>query len=121
MAGSLLDAAEKLLAKGFLAMFSILLCFLGIHPTTISDSFRRAATFSEKILDEMSTPVDINNDEELIKLAATSLNSKVFVILSAFVGYPKPVFVNTFMRTWVLRFGTFGLYRYFWLFFINQD
>ncbi|KAA3452582.1 T-complex protein 1 subunit delta [Gossypium australe] len=78
LAGSLLDAAEKLLAKG-------------IHPTTISDSFRRAATFSEKILDEMSTPVDINNDEELIKLAATSLNSKVFVILSAFVGYPKPV------------------------------
>nr|CAD2203500.1 unnamed protein product [Meloidogyne enterolobii] len=77
LAGSLLDAAEKLLAKGFLAMFSILLCFLGIHPTTISDSFRRAATFSEKILDEMSTPVDINNDEELIKLAATSLNSKV--------------------------------------------
>nr|CAD2198281.1 unnamed protein product [Meloidogyne enterolobii] len=64
LAGSLLDAAEKLLAKG-------------IHPTTISDSFRRAAAFSEKILDEMSTPVDINNDEELIKLAATSLNSKV--------------------------------------------
>jgi T-complex protein 1 subunit delta len=64
LAGSLLDAAEKLLAKG-------------IHPTTISDSFRRAATFSEKVLEEMSMPVDINNDEELIKLATTSLNSKV--------------------------------------------
>jgi len=36
----------------------------------------------------MSTPVDINNDEELIKLAATSLNSKVFVILFVPVGYP---------------------------------
>lgn len=64
LAGSLLDAAQKLLAKG-------------IHPTTISDSFRRAATFSEQVLVEMSTPIDINDDDQLIKLATTSLNSKI--------------------------------------------
>ncbi|KAH7727416.1 T-complex protein 1 subunit delta-like protein [Aphelenchoides avenae] len=64
IAGALLDAAEKLLAKG-------------IHPTTISESFQRAATQAEEILEGMSTPIDLNNDEELIKLATTSLNSKV--------------------------------------------
>lgn len=51
--------------------------FIGIHPTTISDSFRRAALEAEQILTEMATPIDINDDAELIKLATTSLNSKV--------------------------------------------
>jgi len=60
----LLDAAEKMLN-------------IGIHPTVISESFQRAAAQAEKILEEMSTPVNLNNDEELIKLASTSLNSKV--------------------------------------------
>uniref|UniRef100_A0A914I9S8 T-complex protein 1 subunit delta n=1 Tax=Globodera rostochiensis TaxID=31243 RepID=A0A914I9S8_GLORO len=64
LAGSLLDAAEKLLAKG-------------IHPTTISDSFQRSAAYAETVLEEMATPIDINDDEELVKLATTSLNSKV--------------------------------------------
>ncbi|CAD5212139.1 unnamed protein product [Bursaphelenchus okinawaensis] len=64
MAGDFLDAAEKLLNKG-------------IHPTIISDSFQRAAAKAEQILEEMSYPLDISNDEELIKLATTSLNSKV--------------------------------------------
>ena len=50
---------------------------LGIHPTTISESFQRAATKAVEILDEMSTPVNIANDDELLKLATTSLNSKV--------------------------------------------
>jgi len=64
IAGALLDAAEKLLAKG-------------IHPTTISDSFQRAALRSEKILEEMASPIEIESEEEIIKLATTSLNSKV--------------------------------------------
>ncbi|KHN80731.1 T-complex protein 1 subunit delta [Toxocara canis] len=64
MAGSLLDAAEKLLNKG-------------IHPTTISESFQRAAAEAEKVLEAMALPVDVNDDEELIKIATTSLNSKV--------------------------------------------
>uniref|UniRef100_A0A0N5AIQ7 T-complex protein 1 subunit delta n=1 Tax=Syphacia muris TaxID=451379 RepID=A0A0N5AIQ7_9BILA len=64
IAGALLDAAEKLLSKG-------------IHPTTISDSFMRAASEAEKILDAMAVPVDLNDDEKLVKIATTSLNSKV--------------------------------------------
>lgn len=49
----------------------------GLHPTTISESFQRAAAQAEKILEEMSTPVDLTNDEQLVKIATTSLNSKV--------------------------------------------
>ncbi|TMS35180.1 hypothetical protein L596_002633 [Steinernema carpocapsae] len=64
MAGALLDAAEKLLIKG-------------IHPTTISESFQSAAEQAEGILSEMSYPVDFNDDEQLVKIASTSLNSKV--------------------------------------------
>uniref|UniRef100_A0A1I7YDE9 T-complex protein 1 subunit delta n=1 Tax=Steinernema glaseri TaxID=37863 RepID=A0A1I7YDE9_9BILA len=64
MAGALLDAAEKLLSKG-------------IHPTTISESFQRAASEAETILDGMSYPVNFDDDEQLVKIASTSLNSKV--------------------------------------------
>ena len=64
LAGSLLDAAEKLLQKG-------------IHPTTISEAFQRAATAAEGILDGMATPVDLADTDLLTKIAATSLNSKM--------------------------------------------
>ncbi|KAK9873042.1 hypothetical protein WA026_020778 [Henosepilachna vigintioctopunctata] len=64
IAGALLDAAEKLLDRG-------------IHPTAISESFQRAAAHAVKILKEISTPVKLDNREQLIKSASTSLNSKV--------------------------------------------
>uniref|UniRef100_A0A1I7UDJ1 T-complex protein 1 subunit delta n=1 Tax=Caenorhabditis tropicalis TaxID=1561998 RepID=A0A1I7UDJ1_9PELO len=64
MAGALLDAAQNLLSKG-------------IHPTTISESFQSAAAEAEKILEDMSSPVDLSNDALLNKMATTSLNSKV--------------------------------------------
>lgn len=64
MAGALLDAAEKLLHRG-------------IHPTAISESFQRAAMHAEKILTDISTPVDLINREQLVKSASTSLSSKV--------------------------------------------
>ena len=64
MAGSLLDAADKLLKKG-------------IHPTSISDSFQKAAAKSVEILTAMSTPVDLSDKESLLKASNTSLNSKV--------------------------------------------
>lgn len=64
IAGALLDAAEKLLARG-------------IHPTTISESFQRAASESQKILEGMASPVDLKSKEDLVKLAITSLSSKV--------------------------------------------
>merc|ERR1719219_1251083 len=64
MAGSLLEAADKLLQKG-------------IHPTTISDSFLKAATKSVEILTGMAVPVDLNDRESLLQSANTSLNSKI--------------------------------------------
>lgn len=64
IAGSLLDAAEKLLQKG-------------IHPTCISEAFQRAAEKAQEILESMARPVDLNDTELLTKIAATSLNSKV--------------------------------------------
>merc|ERR1719266_2711128 len=64
MAGSLLDAADKLLQKG-------------IHPTTISESFQKAAGKSVEILTSMATPLDLSDRESLLKAANTSLCSKV--------------------------------------------
>jgi len=64
LAGSLLEAADKLLQKG-------------IHPTTISDSFQKAASKSVEILTNMAIPLDLNDRSSLLKSANTSLNSKV--------------------------------------------
>lgn len=64
LAGSLLSASQKLLAKG-------------IHPTTISDSFQSAAAQAVQILTDMSTPVALSDRESLLKSATTSLCSKV--------------------------------------------
>jgi len=64
IAGSLLDAAEKLLQKG-------------IHPTAISEAFQRAAAKADEYLTAMATPVMFGDRELLIKIASTSLNSKV--------------------------------------------
>jgi T-complex protein 1 subunit delta len=64
IAGALLDAAEKLLSRG-------------IHPTAISESFQRAAVHAVEILTSISTPIQLDNREQLIKSASTSLNSKV--------------------------------------------
>ncbi|XP_022918555.2 T-complex protein 1 subunit delta [Onthophagus taurus] len=64
MAGALLQAAEKLLYRG-------------IHPTAISESFQRAASHAVEILTNISTPVQLDNREQLIRSASTSLNSKV--------------------------------------------
>lgn len=64
VAGALLEAAEKLLQKG-------------IHPTSISDAFQRAAAKAVEILSLMSRPVELVDRESLIKSASTSLNSKV--------------------------------------------
>lgn len=50
---------------------------IGIHPTTISDSFQKAATKATEVLTEMSTPVTLDDRESLLKSATTSLNSKV--------------------------------------------
>lgn len=65
MAGSLLDAAEKLLQKG-------------IHPTVISEAFQSAAlTCRETLINNLAIPVNLSDEESLQRVAATSLNSKV--------------------------------------------
>merc|ERR1719163_552223 len=60
LAGALLQAAEKLLTKG-------------IHPQTITEAFLQAAEKAEEILDEVAVPVDLNNRDQLIQSASTSL------------------------------------------------
>merc|ERR1711988_399085 len=57
IAGALLNAAEKLLAKG-------------IHATVVSESFLIAARKSDEILQGISVPVDLNDREQLIKAAS---------------------------------------------------
>ncbi|CAE8591128.1 unnamed protein product, partial [Polarella glacialis] len=64
IAGALLQASERLLAKG-------------IHPQTITEAFLTAADKAEQILQEISIPVDLTNREQLIQAAVTSLSSKV--------------------------------------------
>ncbi|KAJ1569901.1 T-complex protein 1 subunit delta [Nowakowskiella sp. JEL0078] len=82
LAGSLLTASEKLLDKG-------------IHPTTIAESFQRAAAKSVEYLTEMSTPVNLNDREALLKSATTSLNSK---IVSQYSGLLSPIAVDSVLR-----------------------
>ena len=64
LAGSMLEAADKLLKKG-------------IHPTSISESFQKAAVKSAEILTSLGMPVDLSDREKLLQAANTSLNSKV--------------------------------------------
>ncbi|KAH9445183.1 hypothetical protein Pst134EA_031714 [Puccinia striiformis f. sp. tritici] len=82
LAGSLLGAAEKLLSKG-------------IHPTIIAESFSRAAIKSVEFLEEISTPVDLNDRDSLLRAASTSLNSK---IVSQYSSILAPIAVDAVKR-----------------------
>lgn len=82
IAGSLLDAASKLLAKG-------------IHPTTISESFQKAAAKSVEILNDIAVPVELSDRESLLKSASTSLNSKV---VSQNSGLLSPMAVDAVLK-----------------------
>merc|ERR1712150_158095 len=64
LCGSMLEASDKLLKKG-------------IHPTSISEAFQKAAAESVRILENMAIPVDLSDREKLLQSANTSLNSKV--------------------------------------------
>lgn len=64
LTGALLGAADKLLNKG-------------IHPTTIAESFQRAAKRSVQVLLDMSTKIELTDREALIRAASTSLSSKI--------------------------------------------
>lgn len=66
LAGALLEQAESLLDRG-------------IHPIRIADGFELAARCAVKHLDEIATPypIDPENLEPLIKVAMTTLGSKI--------------------------------------------
>ena len=82
IAGSLLGAAEKMLNKG-------------MHPTIIAESFTKAASKAVEYLTEISTPVDLNDKESLLRAASTSLNSK---IVSQYSNVLAPIAVNAVTR-----------------------
>lgn len=82
IAGSLLDAAAKLLLRG-------------IHPTTISEAFQSAAAMSVEVLTGMSHPLDLADRESLLKSATTALNSKV---VSQHASLLAPMAVDAVLR-----------------------
>lgn len=82
LAGSLLSAAEKVLSQG-------------IHPTIIAQSFQKAAAKAVEYLQEMSTPVNLDDKDNLLRAASTSLNSK---IVSQYSSVLAPIAVQAVSR-----------------------
>lgn len=63
--GALLKKTQELLDKG-------------VHPTVVSDAFNKAALKACEILEtSMAIPVNLDDREQLLKAATTSLSSKV--------------------------------------------
>lgn len=73
IAGSLLAAAEKLLAKG-------------IHPTIISEAFQQASREATRVLRDVSVPIDLKDRATLLQAASTSLSSKIVAQHSSLLG-----------------------------------
>ncbi|KAG0235272.1 T-complex protein 1 subunit delta [Actinomortierella wolfii] len=82
LAGSLLNAAQKMLNKG-------------IHPTTIAESFQRASQKATGILTDVAMRLDLDDRESLLKSARTSLNSKIVSQYSELFG---PIAVDAVLR-----------------------
>ncbi|KAI4132511.1 MAG: hypothetical protein LQ347_002550 [Umbilicaria vellea] len=83
IAGSLLGAADKLLAKG-------------IHPTVISESFQRAAAAAVEVLHDMSQKISLYDRPTLLQAASTSLSSKIVSQHSNLLG---PMAVDAVLKT----------------------
>ena len=83
IAGSLLGAADRLLAKG-------------IHPTVISESFQRAAAAAVETLEDMSHPISLSDRATLLQAATTSLSSKIVSQHSNLLG---PMAVDSVLKT----------------------
>ena len=83
IAGSLLGAADRLLAKG-------------IHPTVISESFQRAAAAAVQTLENMSHPISLSDRTTLLQAASTSLSSKIVSQHSNLLG---PMAVDAVLKT----------------------
>ncbi|RQM05042.1 hypothetical protein DH86_00003624 [Scytalidium sp. 3C] len=83
IAGSLLGAADRLLAKG-------------IHPSVIAESFQRAAAAAVQVLHDMSQPVALTDRQTLLQAATTSLSSKIVSQHSNLLG---PMAVDAVTKT----------------------
>ena len=81
--GSLLGAADRLLGKG-------------IHPSTISEAFQRAAAAAVQVLHDMSQPIALTDTAALLQAANTSLSSKIVSQYSNLLG---PMAVNAVTKT----------------------
>ena len=64
IAGELLNLAEELMDQQ-------------VHPTIIFRGYRKALVKSKEILKNLATKIDINDKSTLIKVAETSMNSKL--------------------------------------------
>jgi thermosome len=64
LAGALLSNAEDLISKG-------------VHPIVIVDGYRKAAAQAQKILNTISIKIDPTNTTALVKVARTSMASKL--------------------------------------------
>lgn len=99
IAGSLLGAADRLLAKG--VKWSLISSWLqlnssGIHPTVISESFQRAAAAAVETLTQMSYPISLSDRATLLQAASTSLSSK---IVSQHSNLLAPIAVDAVLKT----------------------
>lgn len=82
LTGAFLGAAERLLNKG-------------IHPTLIAESFQRAAIRSTEILLDISHKISLDDKDQLIRAASTSLSSK---IVHQYSKYLSPLAVNSVLK-----------------------
>jgi thermosome len=64
LAGALLERARSLIDKD-------------VHPTLIVDGYRKASQEAIKILNEIGIKADLSNKEDLLKVARTSLSTKL--------------------------------------------
>ncbi|GAG35941.1 unnamed protein product, partial [marine sediment metagenome] len=62
--GELLNLAQELMEQS-------------VHPSIIFKGYRKALVKSKEILQELATKIDINDTDTLLKVAETSMNSKL--------------------------------------------
>ncbi len=58
---------------------------MGLHPTVVVDGYRKGLEKSLEILDEISMPIEFDDDEGLKKIAITSMRSKLVAGSAAFL------------------------------------
>ncbi|OLL22312.1 T-complex protein 1 subunit delta, partial [Neolecta irregularis DAH-3] len=90
LTGALLSAAEKLLRRG-------------IHPTTIAEAFQRASALGVEHLESISKKIELSDRVSLLKVASTSLNSKIVAQHSSLLA---PMAVDAITRLIDLKSST---------------